>query len=196
MPAKQLAVVTGASTGIGLELARCCAQAGFNLVIAADEPAIERVAVDLRRLGVSVEPVEVDLATTEGTKQWLGGTWPTASIIVRADWVQKHPEETQRVVTAMVETMHWIATHSASDIADNMPKDFVSNQLITKQDYVDALTKDKGQFLPDGMMPDDGPKTVLDVLKQTGKVKGDVDLSKTYTNEYVIKAKKELGYSK
>ncbi|GMP13110.1 hypothetical protein TM239_68140 [Bradyrhizobium sp. TM239] len=66
MPANQLAIVTGASTGIGLELARCCAQAGFNLVIAADEPMIERVAVDLRRLGVSVEAVEADLATTDG----------------------------------------------------------------------------------------------------------------------------------
>jgi short-subunit dehydrogenase len=66
MPANQLAVVTGATTGIGLELAKCCAQASFNLVIAADEPAIERVAVDLRRLGVSVEPVQADLATTEG----------------------------------------------------------------------------------------------------------------------------------
>ena len=66
MPANQLAVVTGASTGIGLELARCCAQAGFSLVIAADEPQIERVAVDLRRLGGSVEPVGTDLSTTEG----------------------------------------------------------------------------------------------------------------------------------
>jgi len=66
MAANQLAIVTGASTGIGLELARCCAQAGFNLVIAADEPMIERVAVDLRRLGGSVGAVEADLSTTEG----------------------------------------------------------------------------------------------------------------------------------
>ncbi len=66
MAANQLAIVTGASTGIGLELARCCAQAGFDLVIAADEPMIERVAVDLRRLGVGVEAVEADLSTTEG----------------------------------------------------------------------------------------------------------------------------------
>jgi uncharacterized protein len=41
-------------------------QAGFNLVIAADEPEIARVAVDLRRPGGSVEPVEADLSTTEG----------------------------------------------------------------------------------------------------------------------------------
>ena len=35
-----LAVVTGASTGIGYELAKCCVDNGYDLVIAADEPAI------------------------------------------------------------------------------------------------------------------------------------------------------------
>lgn len=65
-------------------------------------------------------------------------------------------------------------THSAADIADNLPEDFVSNQLISRQDYIDALNKDKGQFLPDGMMPADGPATVLEVLKKAGKVKGPV----------------------
>lgn len=66
MPASQLAIVTGASTGIGLELARCCAKAGFDLVIAADEPAIQGAAEELRRIGVRVDAVEADLATTEG----------------------------------------------------------------------------------------------------------------------------------
>ncbi|WP_454646762.1 SDR family NAD(P)-dependent oxidoreductase [Bradyrhizobium liaoningense] len=86
MPANQLAVVTGASTGIGLELARCCAQAGFNLVIAADEPQIERVAVDLRRLGGSVEPVEADLATVEGVDKLCAavGDRPVDALLANA----------------------------------------------------------------------------------------------------------------
>ncbi|TWB60278.1 SDR family NAD(P)-dependent oxidoreductase [Bradyrhizobium sacchari] len=66
LPASKFAVVTGASTGIGLELARCCAENGFDLVIVADEPAIETAATELRRLGRSVEAVQTDLATTEG----------------------------------------------------------------------------------------------------------------------------------
>ncbi|KRQ01000.1 SDR family NAD(P)-dependent oxidoreductase [Bradyrhizobium manausense] len=66
MPANQLAVVTGASTGIGLELAKCCAEDGFDLVIAANEPAIQQAATELRNSGASVEAVEADLATTEG----------------------------------------------------------------------------------------------------------------------------------
>ncbi|SJZ93872.1 SDR family NAD(P)-dependent oxidoreductase [Consotaella salsifontis] len=64
--ARQLAVVTGASSGIGYHLARQCAENGFDLIIAADEPEIERAAADLRALGADVVTVEADLATTEG----------------------------------------------------------------------------------------------------------------------------------
>ncbi|KAA0579561.1 SDR family NAD(P)-dependent oxidoreductase [Azospirillum sp. B21] len=62
----QLAVVTGASSGIGLELAKQCASNGFDLVIAADDSAIEQAAGDLRKLGAAVETVQADLATLEG----------------------------------------------------------------------------------------------------------------------------------
>jgi NAD(P)-dependent dehydrogenase (short-subunit alcohol dehydrogenase family) len=47
-------MVTGASSGIGYELARCCAQNGFDLLIAADDPEIHRAAEELRQLGASV----------------------------------------------------------------------------------------------------------------------------------------------
>lgn len=60
---RQFAIVTGASTGIGLELAKCCAQNNFDLLIAADEPRIESAALDIRRLGATVE---TDLSTIEG----------------------------------------------------------------------------------------------------------------------------------
>jgi uncharacterized protein len=66
---RPLAIVTGASSGIGYELARCCAKAGFDLVIAADEPAIQEAATRLRGEGATVEAVEVDLAVGEGVEQ-------------------------------------------------------------------------------------------------------------------------------
>ena len=62
----QLAVVTGASSGIGLELAKQCAGNGFDLVIAADDPAIEQTAGELRKMGAAVETVQADLATVDG----------------------------------------------------------------------------------------------------------------------------------
>jgi len=66
---RQLAVVTGASTGIGLELARLCAQQAFDLIIAADEPLIENAARELSQSGVSCTPVQCDLATAEGVEK-------------------------------------------------------------------------------------------------------------------------------
>ncbi|HWK33019.1 MAG TPA: SDR family NAD(P)-dependent oxidoreductase [Hyphomicrobium sp.] len=66
MSSRGLAVVTGASTGIGYELARCCAEHGYDLVVAADEPEIMTAAEEFRRIGATVEAVEADLATSEG----------------------------------------------------------------------------------------------------------------------------------
>jgi short-subunit dehydrogenase len=67
--AKPLAIVTGASTGIGYELAKECARNGFNLVVAADEPAINEAAQEFSRLGADVDAVQADLATLEGVDE-------------------------------------------------------------------------------------------------------------------------------
>jgi uncharacterized protein len=64
---RPLAVVTGASSGIGFELARECALHGYDLIIAADRPLADAQAA-LSVLGVRIEPVEVDLATRAGVE--------------------------------------------------------------------------------------------------------------------------------
>lgn len=66
MAQKPLAVITGASTGIGYELAKCCAREGFDLLVAADEAKINDAARDFAALGAKTEAVEADLATLEG----------------------------------------------------------------------------------------------------------------------------------
>jgi len=68
---KGLAVVTGASTGIGYELAKCAAQDGYDLVIAADERQIREAALKLREFGIQVEAMQVDLATQDGVGRFL-----------------------------------------------------------------------------------------------------------------------------
>lgn len=63
---RPLAVVTGASSGIGYHLARCAAERGYDLVVAADTPLDEAVA-DFRACGAQqVTAVQCDLATREG----------------------------------------------------------------------------------------------------------------------------------
>jgi short-subunit dehydrogenase len=60
---RPLAVVTGASSGIGLALAHEFARHGFELVVAADGDGIHRAAQEL-----GAEAVQVDLATPEGVE--------------------------------------------------------------------------------------------------------------------------------
>jgi uncharacterized protein len=67
---RPLAVVTGASTGIGYHLARCAAEHGYDLIVAADTPLLQAVK-DFEALGASVEAVQVDLATTDGVQQLI-----------------------------------------------------------------------------------------------------------------------------
>ena len=68
--AGKFAIVTGASTGIGLELAKLAAQDGYDLLVAADTPLVD-ASQALQGLGVQVESVETDLATFEGVDRLL-----------------------------------------------------------------------------------------------------------------------------
>ena len=63
---RKFAIVTGASTGIGLELAREAASQGYDLLIAADESQIEEAAAELRGHGGAVQAVQADLSGKEG----------------------------------------------------------------------------------------------------------------------------------
>ena len=137
----------------------------------------------------------IDLATTNGATQALGGAWPAAGVLATQSYVDSHKDAVQKVVNALVDTMHWIATHSAADIADKLPQTYVQNSLVSKADYISALNQDKGQFLPDGIMPAGGPKTVLAMEELIGSATSSVNLATTFTNEYAISANKTEGYS-
>jgi uncharacterized protein len=69
--ANKLAVITGASTGIGKELAKIAGREGYDLIVVADEPQIDAAAGELNGLGVQVQAVEADLGTIEGNDQLL-----------------------------------------------------------------------------------------------------------------------------
>lgn len=69
---RKLAVVTGASRGIGLELARVFARNGYDLVINASDDELREAAADLRNLGGDVTSVVADLSTKEGVDNlWI-----------------------------------------------------------------------------------------------------------------------------
>ncbi|MDD4974368.1 MAG: SDR family NAD(P)-dependent oxidoreductase [Bacteriovorax sp.] len=68
---RPLAVVTGASSGIGYELAKQFAQHGFDLVIVSENPAIVEAAQICERLGANVASFIIDLANFEGVDELI-----------------------------------------------------------------------------------------------------------------------------
>jgi len=190
-----LAARYGLKTG---EYSRIAAGDGSTMIAALEHHKIlcgmttQPTVAAIEKLGVGYPAF--DLTTTAGVKQWLGGFTPTAGVLARTDWVNANQATVQKVVDAIVATMHWIATHSAADIANALPPSFVNNSLVTKSVYISTLSTDKSQFLPDGVMPAAGPGIIMAISKLAGVITGPVNLSTTFTNSYVKVANKDLGF--
>jgi uncharacterized protein len=82
--ARPLAVVTGASSGIGRELARQFADNGFDLVVAAEDDALKQVPLDLASTGAAIHVEQVDLATREGVEHLVAAIVATGRPVAAA----------------------------------------------------------------------------------------------------------------
>lgn len=142
------------------------------------EPTVSR----LQKMGIA-HPL-VDMRTAAGTRAALGGTYPAACLYMRTDFVNAHRDAVQRTVTAFVRTLKYLQANSAAVVADKLPEDY---WVGDKPLYLTALSASMNMFSPNGMMPSDGPPTVLKVLAAFNKDldPNKIDLKRTYTDEFV-----------
>jgi NitT/TauT family transport system substrate-binding protein len=131
----------------------------------------------------------IDMRTAAGTRAALGGTYPATCVYFTTAYVNAHKATVQKLVNAYIKTLKWIQAHNGTQIADQMPPAYYTG--VGKANYAKALDSEKGIYSPDGLMPADGPSTILNVLSSfSPDVKGHkIDLSKTYTNAFVQQAK-------
>ena len=142
------------------------------------EPTISRV------VSTGLGKVLIDMRTPEATRAALGGDYPFISVFMTTDYVNSHKDVVQRLVNAYVKALKYIATHTAAQIADQMPADYYAGG---KQAYIAGLDTQLHTFSPDGRMPSSGPPTVLSIETNyvpSMKGKTGIDLSRTYTNQF------------
>ena len=107
--AEKLAVITSASSGIGLEIARLAAHEGYDLIVASDTPQVDAGA-GLKDAGVEVTSIEADLATEEGVRQLLDriGQRPVDVLVANAGhglghgFLEQSPDEWRHVIDTNV----------------------------------------------------------------------------------------------
>jgi short-subunit dehydrogenase len=120
----KLAIVTGASTGIGYELAKCCAEAGFDLIVAADEAEIYHAAEEFKQFGVDVEALETDLATLEGVDELYAATngRPVGALLANAGrglggaFIDQNFEEVRHVLETNITGTIYLVQKVARDM--------------------------------------------------------------------------------
>jgi short-subunit dehydrogenase len=109
MSSRKLAIVTGASSGIGLEIAKLAAEDGYDLIVAADTPFVE-AGPALRDFGVDVREVEGDLATQQGLDQLLAAVGDRQVDVLVANaghglghgFLDQSPQEWQHIINTNI----------------------------------------------------------------------------------------------
>ena len=122
---RPLAVVTGASSGIGYNLAKCCAENGYDLVVAADQP-LEEAVMDFRALGAQVEAIETELATRVGVDRLYDALQgrPVEALLANAGhglgraFLEQDFDEVQHVIDTNITGTIYLVHKVAKDMVD------------------------------------------------------------------------------
>lgn len=133
-----------------------------------------------------VGKILIDARSDEGAKEIYGGIYPTSVLYATQAYIDENRETIQKVTNATVKALAWMNTHSAEEIVEKLPKEFISGDRDT---YVKAVQNAKPIFSVDGKFSETDTQTPLAVLKSFNEkvAAATIDLSKTYTNAFVDK---------
>jgi phosphate transport system substrate-binding protein len=143
-----------------------------------------------------------DLNSRQTTTTTLGAAFPAQSLLMSPQYIEAHPDTVQHLVNALVRTMRFVNTHTAEQIADQLPADyfdgkdrlaqvkFIRNTLPTyaKGDY--SFSSAAVQLVVDAIEASDFDSSEEGRWRATGE-NSNVDVDQLYDNRFVLKAMKE-----
>ena len=132
--------------------------------------------------------IAVDTRSRQGTLDLFGGPLPTACLHAPMDFVQRNPNTVQALVNVVVRSLKWLQTVGPSELIKVVPEAYLAGDRGL---YISSFNQMRETLSPDGLMPDDGPRTALKALLrfEVGMLKpGQIELPKTFSNEFARRA--------
>ncbi|WP_433280283.1 SDR family NAD(P)-dependent oxidoreductase [Pseudonocardia xinjiangensis] len=130
-----LAVVTGASSGIGRELAKQFAENGFDLLVTAEDTRIDEAAAQLRATGADVRAVRADLRTADGVEE-----------LYRAITATGRPVDAAALNAGVGQGGAFLDTDLADEL-DIIDLNITSTVRLAKRLLRDMAVRDEGRIL-------------------------------------------------
>lgn len=176
-PNKDVSVI-----GVGLGATAITAlKSGQVDAVSNTDPVMTKLELD------NAVKIIADTRTVKGTQEVWGAPLPAGVLHAAVEFVQKNPHTVQALANAIVRADRWIAKASATEVAKVVPESYL---LGDRALYLFSFDKVKEAISPDGMISDAGAKATVKALSTFDRnIKpGEIDLSRTYTNEFARKA--------
>ncbi len=153
--------VTVSSVGAGDSLIAAMKQKQIDAALSTD-PTTIRLLLD------GEASLLLDMVTFEETQRVFSGSYQFTGLLTRQDVIERDPELVRKMVAVMVRANHYIATHSAAEIAAALPPDIVGDRYI----YIKSLEHARPAFSRDGLVTPESIANNVQSLITFGSIQG------------------------
>jgi NitT/TauT family transport system substrate-binding protein len=135
--------------------------------------------------------VVLDTRTLKDTRALFGGPMPGGCLYAPEAFIRQRPRTTQALTDGIVRALKWLQTAGPGDIIKAVPPAYLRNDRAL---YVAAFQKVREAISPDGLVPDDGPATVLRVASgfEPDLASAHIELGRLFTNDFARRAKQRF----
>jgi NitT/TauT family transport system substrate-binding protein len=128
----------------------------------------------------------VDMFTTKGTLDAMGGEVQGTTLLTRPDVIAKRPATVQRMVNALVKANKFITSSSGEELAKSLPRELAGDPKL----YAESFEHAREAFPPDSLVSREGVARVIETMRAFEAVPAGMKIEpdSVFDNRYVLKA--------
>lgn len=128
----------------------------------------------------------VDMFTTKGTVEAMGGEVQGTTLITRPDVIERRPATVQKMVNALVKANKLIVNSSGEAMAKVVPKELLGDPKL----YAESFEHAREAFSPDSLITREGVARVIETMRAFDAVPAGMKIEpeSVFDNRFVLKA--------